>query len=99
MSIAGDWNCVVASPIGKQASVLTLAVDGTAVTGTNNGPGGPVAVYDGTADSDKVVFKNDITSPFKMTLTWEFTVSGDTLTGTVAAGAFGKSPLTGSRVV
>jgi len=32
-----------------------------------------------------------------MTLTGEATVDGDTITGTVTAGAFGAFPLTGTR--
>ena len=38
-----------------------------------------------------------MTVPMPMTLDCKATVEGDTLTGTVGAGAFGSFPLTGTR--
>ena len=49
-------------------------------------------------DGDKLTWKLDITVPMPMTLDGEATVDGDTITGTVTAGAFGAFPLTGTRV-
>jgi hypothetical protein len=40
----------------------------------------------------------NITVPMPMTLTNEATIDGDTITGSVTAGAFGSFPLTGTRV-
>ena len=38
-----------------------------------------------------------MTVPMPMTLDCEATVNGDTLSGTVGAGAFGSFPLSGTR--
>jgi hypothetical protein len=39
-----------------------------------------------------------MTVPMPMTLDCEATIDGDTLTGTVGAGAFGSFPMSGTRV-
>jgi len=38
-----------------------------------------------------------VSVPMPMTLDCEATIEGDTVTGTVAAGAFGSFPLSGTR--
>lgn len=97
MTVSGTWNCVIDSPMGKQPSVVTLVEQDGEVTGENVSPMGTNAVIDGTVEGGAVTFKTQMTMPFPMTLTWVFTVDGDALTGEVEAGAFGKSPLSGSR--
>ncbi len=97
MTVSGTWNCIVDSPMGKQKSVLNLVDDGGVVTGENAGPMGTTPIGEGKAEGGAVTFKTEMTVPFPMTLTWAFTIDGDTLSGDVEAGPFGKSPLTGSR--
>lgn len=97
MTVSGTWNCVVDSPMGKQKSVLTLVEEGGAVTGDNAGPMGTTPIVEGSAQGDAVTFKTEMTVPFPMTLTWAVMITGDTLSGEVEAGPFGKSPLTGTR--
>lgn len=97
MSIEGTWNCIVDSPIGKQKSVLTLTVTDGIVSGENVGTMGTDRFTAGTAEGNTATFKIEVTKPFAMTLTWVIAVDGDTLSGEVEAGAFGKSPLSGSR--
>ena len=49
MSISGEWDVVVASPIGQQKTLLTLKVDGAVVTGTDAGSSGTWELKEGTA--------------------------------------------------
>ncbi|MGA2953393.1 MAG: hypothetical protein ABSD80_14285, partial [Caulobacteraceae bacterium] len=51
----------------------------------------------GTVDGDTLTWSASITMPIPMTLEFTVTVSGDAMTGSVKAGAFGSSPLTGVR--
>jgi hypothetical protein len=96
--IDGQWDSVAQSPMGEQASVLTLTskADGSFV-GTNSGPMGSLDVTDGQVVGDQVSFKMDMKAPFPMTLTVEGRLDGDTMEGTIDTGAFGKFPVKATR--
>ena len=51
----------------------------------------------GEVDGDTLTWKQQMTVPMPMTLDCTATVDGDTLTGTVGAGAFGSFPMSGTR--
>jgi hypothetical protein len=96
-NVDGSWNTVTKSPLGDQAAVLTVASSGDSFTGNFAGAMGSAEVRDGKVDGDKLSWTMDVTVPMPLTLTCEATISGDTLDGTVTAGAFGSFPLTGTR--
>ena len=99
-NVEGTWNTVTKSPMGDQAAVLTVVVasSGKTFTGTWSGAMGTNSLEDGTVDDDRLTWKINVTVPMPMTLDCSATVSGNTMTGTVTAGAFGSFPLTGTRV-
>jgi hypothetical protein len=95
--VDGTYDCVVKSPLGDQKTTLTVKSDGGSFTGTNAGAMGSTDVS-GTVDGHTLAWKLSVTVPMSLTLDCEASVEGDTLTGTVAAGAFGSFPMTGKRV-
>jgi hypothetical protein len=95
--IDGTWNCTVSSPMGPQDLVLTLASADGAVTGKASGQLGSLDIEDGRLEGDTAVFKLGIKVPMPMMLDVKATASGDTLDGTVTAGAFGSWPIKGTR--
>ena len=95
--VDGTYDCVVKSPLGDQKTTLTVKSEGNSFTGTNAGAMGSTDVS-GSVDGNKLSWKLSVTVPMPLTLDCEATVNGDTLTGTVAAGAFGSFPMTGKRV-
>ena len=97
MSVDGNWNIVVASPMGDQPSTLSLKAEGGALTGTQGAQGQSSPIANGKVDGDTVTWANSITQPFPMTLEFTGTVVGDTLNGNVKAGSFGSFPFKGSR--
>ncbi|HEY2660091.1 MAG TPA: hypothetical protein VGI79_10240 [Caulobacteraceae bacterium] len=97
MSVDGTWNITVNSPMGAQPSTLTLAADGATLTGTQSAQGNTQPIVNGKVDGDTVTWSNSITTPFPMTLEFTGKVEGDTLNGSVKAGAFGSFPFTGGR--
>ncbi len=97
MAIDGTWNIAVNSPMGKQESVLTFASSGSDLTGSAAAQGQSTPITDGKIDGDKVSWKASITTPFPMTLEFTGTLAGDSLDGSVKAGAFGSFPFTGVR--
>ena len=96
MSADGNWKTTVNSPMGVQEGTLSITTSGAAFTGKMEGRMGAQDIS-GTVDGDNLAWSAKITSPFPMTLEFTVTVDGDNMTGSVKAGAFGSSPLTGVR--
>ncbi|WP_448662222.1 hypothetical protein ACG3SL_16325 [Sphingomonas sp. CJ20] len=96
-NVDGNWNTVTKSPMGDQQATLTIASAGDTFTGTYSGAMGTTEIKDGKINGDTLTWSLDITVPMPMTLTGEATVDGDTINGTVTAGAFGSFPMSGTR--
>lgn len=97
MSVAGTYECVTKTPMGDQKSDVTIVVDGDSFTGSNVGAMGSMELENGKVDGNKLTWTMKMTVPMPMTLEGEATVDGDTLTGSVKAGAFGSFPMNGTR--
>lgn len=95
--VDGEWDCITKSPLGEQKSVLTVKTDGNSWTGSNAGPLGSLDVIDGKVDGNTLTWKMDMKVPMPLTLDCTATIDGDALTGGITAGAFGTSPMTGTR--
>ena len=95
--VDGEWDCITKSPLGEQKSVFTVKSDGNSFTGSNAGQMGALDVIDGKVDGNKLTWKMEMKVPMPMTLDCQATIDGDTLTGTVGAGAFGAFPMSGTR--
>jgi hypothetical protein len=96
MSADGDWKTTINSPMGVQEGTLTLKTSGDAFTGQMAGRMGAQDIS-GKVDGDTLTWSASITTPFPMTLEFTVTVDGDKMSGSVKAGSFGSSPLTGVR--
>lgn len=94
--VDGTWDVVVKSPLGDQKLSMTVKSEGSTFTGTGSGAMGSADIS-GEVDGNTLVWKQSVTTPMPMTLDMKATVDGDTMTGTVGAGAFGSFPLTGTR--
>ncbi len=97
MSVAGTYDCVTKSPMGDQKSKFTVNVDGDSFTGQNAGAMGSMDVVDGKIDGNTLTWTMNMTVPMPMKLEASATIDGDTLTGSINAGAFGAMPMTGVR--
>jgi hypothetical protein len=96
MSVDGTYDVTVKSPLGDQKSTLTVKSDGNSFTGTNSGAMGASDIS-GEVNGNTLTWKQQMTVPMPMTLDMTATVDGDTISGTVGAGAFGSFPLSGTR--
>jgi len=83
--------------MGDQSSVFTIVSKGGTFHGTNAGPLGSLDVKDGKVDGNSLTWKMEMVVPMPMVLDCEAVVEGDTLTGTIQAGAFGAMAMTGKR--
>jgi hypothetical protein len=95
--VDGSYDCVTKSPMGDQKSVFTVTSDGATFTGQNAGAMGSLDVENGKVDGNKLSWTMNMKVPMPMTLEAEATIDGDTLTGTIKAGAFGSMAMTGTR--
>ena len=94
--VDGSWDCTVKSPLGDQKMTVTVKSEGSTWSGTVAGSMGSSDIS-GEANGNTISWKQQMTVPMPMTLDCQATAEGDTLTGTVGAGAFGSFPLNGTR--
>jgi hypothetical protein len=94
--VDGSWDCTVKSPLGDQKMTVTVKSEGATWSGNVSGAMGSSDIS-GEANGNTISWKQQMTVPMPMTLDCQATAEGDTLTGTVGAGAFGSFPLNGTR--
>ena len=94
--VDGSWDTVTKSPMGDQKARLTIAANGNRFTGNFTGDLGSKDI-EGAVEGNTVRWTMDVTTPLPVTLECEASADGDTLSGTVAVGAFGSFPMTGMR--
>jgi hypothetical protein len=99
MAVGGTYDCVTKTPMGDQKSTFTIepSADGTTFTGKNAGTLGSMDIENGKIDGNTLTWTMNMTVPMPMKLEGTATVEGDTLTGSVNAGAFGSMAMNGTR--
>ena len=96
MSADGTWKTTINSPMGVQEGTLTIKTAGDTFTGQMVARQGTQDIS-GKVDGATLTWSSQMTQPFPITLEFSVTVSGDSMEGSVKAGAFGSSPLKGVR--
>ena len=96
MSADGTWKTTINSPMGVQEGTLTIATSGATFTGSLSGAQGAQEIS-GKVDGNTLTWGSKLTQPFPIDLEFTVPVTGDTMEGSVKAGAFGSSPLKGVR--
>lgn len=98
MTVEGTWDLSISTPIGTIAAVVELRREGGALTGIAHGAGEEVPLRDlELSGDDRLTWKQAVTRPMRLNLTFAVTVEGDTLTGTSRAGRLPASKVTGIR--
>lgn len=97
MSIDGSYDCVTKSPMGDQASVVTIVTSGDTFTGTNEGAMGSMELENGQINGNELTWVMNMTVPMPMKLEGKATVTDGVLTGSVNAGAFGEMAMNGTK--
>lgn len=97
MSIVGDWDVTIKTPIGSLAVVYTFANDSGVVTGTATGKGETVKLHDIVVDRQRITWHQVVTKPMRLNLNFDVVVDGDRLTGHSKAGRLPRSAVTGVR--
>jgi len=97
MSIVGDWDVTIKTPIGSLAVgySFTDSPDGLRATATHKDE--TVKLQDVSVDGDRVTWRQSVTKPMRLTLAFDVVVDGDRLTGHSRAGRLPRSTVIGSR--
>jgi len=96
MSADGNWKITIETPMGPQVISAAITTSGDTFTGNTSSQMGDQAIS-GKVAGDTLTWSANITQPMPMTLDFDVTVSGDSMTGNVKLGAFGNAPLKGVR--
>ena len=97
MTVDGNWNLVVSTPMGERRATLALKADGGTLTGSQAADGNTAEIFDGTVNGNQLSWKVSISDPMPLTLEFNGTVDGNELTGSVLLGNFGSSSFFGTR--
>jgi hypothetical protein len=97
MTADGNWNLVVASPMGERQATLSVKTDGGALKGSQAADGNSTEIFDGTVNGNELSWKVSITDPMPMTLEFSGTIAGNEVSGSVKLGAFGTATFSGTR--
>lgn len=98
MAVDGKWNITINSPMGSQEAELVFKAEGDRLMGMQIARQGSKEIANGRVDGNNVFWSADISQPFPITLEFSGTVNGDSISGSVTAGAFGSFPFSGRRV-
>jgi hypothetical protein len=96
LSILGDWDVTIKTPVGSLAVVYSFADDG-GITGTATGKGETVPLRDIVVAGQRVTWRQSVTKPMRLNLEFDVVVDGDRLTGYSKAGRLPRSTVTGTR--
>ncbi len=97
MSIVGDWDVSIKTPIGSLAVDYTFTPTDHGVVGGATHRGEVVPLQAISIEGDRVTWHQSVTKPMRLNLDFDVTVSGDTLTGHSRAGRLPRSAVTGTR--
>ncbi|MEY4878543.1 MAG: hypothetical protein RJB62_11 [Pseudomonadota bacterium] len=99
MSVDGNWKVTVQTPMGPQDSTIAFKSEGNTLTGTQFAPnGGSADIQDGQVNGNQVSWNARITKPFPLTIEFNGTVDGDTMSGKVKFGMMGSGSFSGAKV-
>ena len=99
MTLTGSWNISISTPIGTQFAILELTENEGVVEGMARGDAETTPLLNPVLRGNRLTWKQSITRPMRLNLTFDVTFDGDTLTGTSKAGMLPASTVTGTRVL
>jgi hypothetical protein len=97
MSVDGNWNITMSTPLGEREATLALKSSGSTLTGTQAAEGDSAAIFDGTVNGGDVAWKVSITNPMPLTLEFAGKVDGDVIAGDMTINPMGSFPFKGMR--
>ncbi|WFB61471.1 DJ-1/PfpI family protein [Paenibacillus sp. BR1-192] len=94
----GDWDTMIATPVGKMEVRLSISARNDIIEGTATQGDETIRFRSPVLQNGKLAWSLPITKPMRLNLKFEVTADGDIMTGTAKAGMLPASKLTGTRV-
>jgi hypothetical protein len=98
VSVEGDWDVTVKTPIGSLAVGYTFSRTDGGLAGTATYKDETVALQDISVDGDRVTWRQAVTKPMRLNLAFDVVVTDEALSGHSRAGRLPRSAVTGRRL-
>ncbi|MER7842225.1 hypothetical protein ABTY98_41680 [Streptomyces sp. NPDC096040] len=95
MSAEGTWDLSISTPVGTVKAVAEFRYADGVLVGSARGAGEEVTLSDVLLEDGRLTWKQAVTRPMRLNLTFALTLDGDTLTS--KAGRLPASKVTGRR--
>ncbi len=97
MSLLGDWDVTIKTPIGSLAVDYNFTDTDDGIAGTATYQDDTVPLQNITVDGDRVTWQQKVTKPMRLNLSFDVIVTDDALTGHSRAGRLPRSTVVGQR--
>jgi len=97
MSVDGNWNITMSTPLGERQATLALKASGATLTGSQAAEGDSAEIFDGSVSGGDVAWKVSISNPMPLTLEFTGKVEGDIMTGEMTINPMGSFPFKGVK--
>jgi hypothetical protein len=97
MSVLGDWDLTIKTPIGSLAVAYTFTEQGGSLAGTATGKDETVPLHGIVVDGQRITWRQSVAKPMRLNLDFDVVVDGDRLTGHSRAGRLPRSAVRGER--
>jgi cytochrome P450 len=92
------WKMTLKTPMGPQEMTIEIVRNGQSFTGRIDSPMGSEVIGDGRVEGQRLTWTMSVKQPMKITVSFDITTTGDTVTGSAKLGMFGKASITGQRL-
>ncbi|WP_025088307.1 hypothetical protein [Mycobacteroides abscessus] len=97
MTIAGDWDVTIKTPIGSLAVQYSFSESSAGLTGTATLKSDVVELQDVSQSGNRLTWRQKVTKPMRLNLEFDVMVVGDEMSGHSRAGRLPRSAVTGTR--
>ena len=92
-----SWNMVMSTPAGPQTMIGRFTTEGNVLKGVLESDQGSQA-FEGTVDGNALKWNMKVSKPMPITLKYDLTITGNTLSGKAKLGVFGTAKISGERL-
>ncbi len=96
VAVDGAWKMVLATPMGPQEMVARFTTQGEILKGVLESPEGSQG-FEGVVKGNALKWEMKVTKPMPITLKYDLTVDGNSISGKAKLGMFGTAKVSGTR--
>jgi hypothetical protein len=97
MSVVGDWDVTIKTPIGSLAVAYTFTDTDDGIVGAATYKDETVSLQNISINGNRVTWQQKVTKPMRMNLSFDVLVTDDALNGHSRAGRLPRSAVNGRR--